>query len=293
MIGCSAHSSGCEPRTTRSTCRGSRSYERWRLTARDTKGRELKGNSTSCFVAPELPEGKINISDAGLPGDAHRGHHRHGRPTDAQRSRRTIISVILAAEIIQRRSGLRGSSAPTFNAIDASILAEQGVISDHTGGAASLTPAPASPPDASDSANSRSSMVLARLTGTCAIVERSRRAHHGDLPTDARRAEHRPRPRARSPNAKITNRAARIRPDQSNNRHHRSLDAKTARAPPRLVGVALSETVDVTICSTAPQPLVQISTVLRQPLRQRRRRRRQLTLAQPQRSFLAPLTATV
>ena len=37
-------------------------YERWRATARDTKGRVLKGNSKP-FVAPELPEGKINLSD--------------------------------------------------------------------------------------------------------------------------------------------------------------------------------------------------------------------------------------
>jgi len=37
-------------------------YERWRSTARDTKGRVLKGNSKP-FVAPDLPEGKINLSD--------------------------------------------------------------------------------------------------------------------------------------------------------------------------------------------------------------------------------------
>jgi transposase len=37
-------------------------YDRWRATARDTKGRVLKGNSKP-FVAPELPEGKINLSD--------------------------------------------------------------------------------------------------------------------------------------------------------------------------------------------------------------------------------------
>jgi hypothetical protein len=37
-------------------------YERWRATARDTKGRVLKGNSKP-YVAPELPEGVINLSD--------------------------------------------------------------------------------------------------------------------------------------------------------------------------------------------------------------------------------------
>ena len=37
-------------------------YERWRATARDTKGRVLKGNSKP-FTPPELPEGVINLSD--------------------------------------------------------------------------------------------------------------------------------------------------------------------------------------------------------------------------------------
>jgi Transposase domain (DUF772) len=37
-------------------------YEHWRATERDTLGRVLKGNSKP-FVAPELPEGMINLSD--------------------------------------------------------------------------------------------------------------------------------------------------------------------------------------------------------------------------------------
>ena len=37
-------------------------YEHWRATARDTKGRVLKGNSKP-FVVPELPDGRINLSD--------------------------------------------------------------------------------------------------------------------------------------------------------------------------------------------------------------------------------------
>jgi hypothetical protein len=37
-------------------------YDRWRATARDTKGRVLKGNSKP-FTPPELPEGVINLSD--------------------------------------------------------------------------------------------------------------------------------------------------------------------------------------------------------------------------------------
>jgi hypothetical protein len=37
-------------------------YERWRATARDTKGRVLKGNRKP-FTPPELPDGVINLSD--------------------------------------------------------------------------------------------------------------------------------------------------------------------------------------------------------------------------------------
>jgi hypothetical protein len=37
-------------------------YERWRVTERDTLSRVLKGNSKP-FVAPELPDGTINLSD--------------------------------------------------------------------------------------------------------------------------------------------------------------------------------------------------------------------------------------
>ena len=37
-------------------------YERWRATARDTKGRVLKGNSKP-YTPPEDPEGTINLSD--------------------------------------------------------------------------------------------------------------------------------------------------------------------------------------------------------------------------------------
>jgi transposase len=37
-------------------------YERWRQTARDTQGRVMKGYNKP-YVAPSLPEGKINLSD--------------------------------------------------------------------------------------------------------------------------------------------------------------------------------------------------------------------------------------
>ena len=48
-------------------------YEHWRATARDTMGRLLKGNSKP-FVAPELPDGTINLADPDSQGDAHSGH---------------------------------------------------------------------------------------------------------------------------------------------------------------------------------------------------------------------------
>jgi len=48
-------------------------YERSRATARDTKGRVLKGNSKS-YTPPELPDGVINVCDPDSRGDAHPGH---------------------------------------------------------------------------------------------------------------------------------------------------------------------------------------------------------------------------
>jgi hypothetical protein len=37
-------------------------YERWRQTARDIQGRVMKGYNKP-YVAPDLPEGRINLSD--------------------------------------------------------------------------------------------------------------------------------------------------------------------------------------------------------------------------------------
>lgn len=97
-------------------------YECWRLTARDAKGRVLKGNS-KVFVAPELPEGKINISDpdsrvmrtAGTP--PRQAYNAQAAVNDQQ--------VILAAEITNAAADF-GQLAPTFNATIRN-LAEQGV----------------------------------------------------------------------------------------------------------------------------------------------------------------------
>ena len=96
------------------------------------------------FVAPELPEGKINISDpdsrvmrtAGTP--PRQAYNAQAAVNDQQ--------VILAAEITNAAADF-GQLAPTFNATIRN-LAEQGVTD--TRRCCSLTPATASPPDASD-----------------------------------------------------------------------------------------------------------------------------------------------
>jgi transposase len=71
-------------------------YDRWRASARDTKGRVLKGNSKP-FTAPELPEGVINLSDP----DA-RVMRTQGTPPRQAYNAQTSVNekqVILAAEI--------------------------------------------------------------------------------------------------------------------------------------------------------------------------------------------------
>jgi hypothetical protein len=71
-------------------------YDRWRATARDTKGRVLKGNSKP-FTAPELPEGVINLSDP----DA-RVMRTQGTPPRQAYNAQTAVNenqIIVAAEI--------------------------------------------------------------------------------------------------------------------------------------------------------------------------------------------------
>jgi len=71
-------------------------YERWRATARDTKGRVLKGNSKP-WVAPELPEGTINLSDPDS-----RVMRTQGTPPRQAYNAQTAVNdrqIILAAEI--------------------------------------------------------------------------------------------------------------------------------------------------------------------------------------------------
>ena len=71
-------------------------YEHWRTTDRDTLGRVLKGNSKP-FVAPELPEGTINLSDPDS-----RVMRTQGTPPRQAYNAQTAVNdrqVILAAEI--------------------------------------------------------------------------------------------------------------------------------------------------------------------------------------------------
>jgi hypothetical protein len=72
------------------------SYERWRRTARDTKGRVLKGNSKP-FTAPVLPQGVINLSDPDS-----RVMRTQGTPPRQAYNAQTAVNenqIILAAEI--------------------------------------------------------------------------------------------------------------------------------------------------------------------------------------------------
>jgi len=87
-------------------------YERWRATARDTKGRVLKGNSKP-FVAPELPEGKINLSDPDS-----RVMRTQGTPPRQAYNAQAVVNdqqVILAAEITNAAPDF-GQLAPMFEA---------------------------------------------------------------------------------------------------------------------------------------------------------------------------------
>jgi hypothetical protein len=97
-------------------------YERWRVTARDTKGRVMKGNSKP-FVAPELPEGKINLSDPDS-----RVMRTQGTPPRQAYNAQAVVNdqeVILAAEITNAAPDF-GQLAPMFEATMRE-LSEQGV----------------------------------------------------------------------------------------------------------------------------------------------------------------------
>jgi transposase len=71
-------------------------YERWRATARDTKGRVLKGNSKP-YSPPELPEGVINVCDP----DSRVMRTQGTPPRQAYNAQAAVNDqqVVLAAEI--------------------------------------------------------------------------------------------------------------------------------------------------------------------------------------------------
>ena len=98
-------------------------YDRWRASARDTKGRVLKGNSKP-FTPAEMPEGVINLSDP----DA-RVMRTQGTPPRQAYNAQTSVNeqqVILAAEITV--------DAPDFGHLEPMLdttlehLAKHGVI---------------------------------------------------------------------------------------------------------------------------------------------------------------------
>jgi transposase len=71
-------------------------YERWRATARDTKGRVLRGNSKP-YAPPELPDGVINLSDP----DSRVMRTQGTPPRQAYNAQAAVNDqqVVLAAEI--------------------------------------------------------------------------------------------------------------------------------------------------------------------------------------------------
>ena len=97
-------------------------YERWRATARDTKGRVLKGNSKP-FVAPEMAEGKINLSDP----DSRVMRTQGTPPRQAYNAQAAVNDrqVILAAEITNTAADF-GQLAPMFEATIREV-SQQGV----------------------------------------------------------------------------------------------------------------------------------------------------------------------
>jgi hypothetical protein len=97
-------------------------YDRWRASARDTKGRVLKENSKP-FTPPEIPEGVINLSDPHA-----RVMRTQGTPPRQAYNAQTSVNeqqVILAAEIT--------IDAPDFGHLEPMLdstlqhLAKQGV----------------------------------------------------------------------------------------------------------------------------------------------------------------------
>ena len=95
-------------------------YEQWRATARDTKGRVLKGNSKP-WVAPELPDGTINLSDPDS-----RVMRTQGTPPRQAYNAQTAVNdqqIILAAEITL--------DAPDFGHLEPMLDRTLGLLERH------------------------------------------------------------------------------------------------------------------------------------------------------------------
>jgi hypothetical protein len=95
-------------------------YERWRATARDTQGRVLKGNSKP-WVAPELPDGTINLSDPDS-----RVMRTQGTPPRQAYNAQTAVNdtqIILAAEITV--------DAPDFGHLEPMLDTTLGLLERH------------------------------------------------------------------------------------------------------------------------------------------------------------------
>jgi hypothetical protein len=97
-------------------------YDRWRATARDTKGRVLKGNSKD-YIPPELPEGVINLSDP----DSRVMRTQGTAPRQAYNAQAAVNDrqIVLAAEVSIAAADF-GQLGPMFETTMRG-LAEQGV----------------------------------------------------------------------------------------------------------------------------------------------------------------------
>jgi transposase len=95
-------------------------YEHWRATARDTKGRVLRGNSKP-YVPPELPEGTINLSDPDS-----RVMRTQGTPPRQAYNAQTAVNdrqIILAAEV--------NLDAPDFGHLEPMLDTTLGQLARH------------------------------------------------------------------------------------------------------------------------------------------------------------------
>jgi len=97
-------------------------YDRWRATARDTKGRVLKGNSKP-YSPPELPEGVINMSDP----DSRVMRTQGTAPRQAYNAQASVNDrqIVLAAEVSIAAADF-GQLGPMFETTMRE-LSEQGV----------------------------------------------------------------------------------------------------------------------------------------------------------------------